>query len=208
MKYKYIPDSYNNSIIKERFMEDEFIELQVKYRKYLESILSKFIDFKKIDEKIKEVINIPKIEDKDYNFYHKFSSLNSDYVYLRNNYHIENLSDEEINKIRQDKMDFEFINKTIPKVVFETGDKSFYGTPIEKYLADSKGLVFEFSYDQIQLIDIKEYKTIKQIEKELSNVITKTLNERLKIPVTLIEYNGLNDLYKIDNMEEKQIKHN
>ena len=208
MKYKYVPNSYNNSIIEEKFKEDEFIELQVKYRKYLESILNKFIDFKIIDEKIKEVINIPKIEDKEYNFYHKFSSLNSDYVYLRNNYHIENLSDEEINLIRQDKMNFEFIKNTIPKVVFETGDKSFFGTPIQKYLVDSKGLVFEFSYDQIQLIDVKEYKIIKQIEKELSNIISKTLSEKLKIPVTVIEYNGLNDLYKIDNIEEKQILHN
>ena len=208
MKYKYIPNSYNNSKIEEKFKEDEFIELQVKYRNYLESILNKFIDFKKIDEKMKEVINIPKIEDKEYNFYHKFSSLNSDYVFLRNNYHIENLSDEEIDIIRQDKMDFEFINKTIPKVVFETGDKSFYGTPIQKYLADSKGLVFEFSYNQLQLIDVKEYKIIKQIVKELSNVLTKTLSERLKLPVTVIEYNGINDLYKTDNIEEKQILHN
>ena len=71
MKYKYIPNSYDNSKIEEKFKEDEFVELQVKYRNYLESILNKFIDFNKIDEKIKEVINIPKVEDKEYNFYHK-----------------------------------------------------------------------------------------------------------------------------------------
>ena len=204
MKYIYVPNSYDYTIIEEKYNNDEFVDLQVKYRNYLENFLNNFIDFKKVDQKINEVINIPKNEDAEYNFYHKFSTLGSDYIYLRNNYHIENLSDDEVNVIKNNKIDFEFLNKTISKVIFEKGDKSFFGTPILDNLCNSKGLVFEFSYNQLKLKEVKEFKMIDQIIEELTNFLKKNLGEKLNIPVSVISYNGIKDLYKPKIEEELQ----
>ena len=204
MKYIYVPNSYDYTIIEEKYNNDEFVDLQVKYRNYLENFLNNFIDFKKVDQKINEVINIPKNEDAEYNFYHKFSTLGSDYIYLRNNYHIENLSDDEVNVIKNNKIDFEFLNKTISKVIFEKGDNSFFGTPILDNLGNSKGLVFEFSFNQLKLQEVKEFKMIDEIVLEITNFLKKNLGEKLNIPVSVISYNGIKDLYKPKIEEELQ----
>ena len=98
MEYIYIPDSYNNNLMKEKFKnEEEFLNTQVLYRQKFESILEQYIDFNLIDRVIKNKnINIPTIEDTKYNFYHKYSTLNSKYIFLRNNFDVENLTKEEI----------------------------------------------------------------------------------------------------------------
>ena len=54
MKYKYYPQSYNMNDINEKFSSiDEFVEVQVLYRKKVEEIISSIFDFKSIDESIK-----------------------------------------------------------------------------------------------------------------------------------------------------------
>ena len=201
MKYKYVPDTYDYSIIDKRFEDEEFVELQNKYREFIEKLLKHYIDFKDIDNKIGQVMKVPKKEDLEYNFYHKFSSLNSDYIYLRNNYHIENLNDDEIEVLKNNKIDYEFLNKTINRVINEEGDMTFYGSPVPKYLVDTKGLVFEFAYDQLQLLEVKE---LQNIEKIIS-VIDKYLKDNLKalnIPISMITYNGINDIYKPNTKPE------
>ena len=201
MKYKYVPDTYDYSIIDKRFEDEEFVELQNKYREFIEKLLKHYIDFKDIDNKIGQVMKVPKKEDLEYNFYHKFSSLNSDYIYLRNNYHIENLNDDEIEVLKNNKIDYEFLNKTINRVINEEGDMTFYGSPVPKYLVDTKGLVFEFAYDQLQLLEVKE---LQNIEKIIS-VIDKYLKDNLKalnIPISMITYNGINDIDKPNTKPE------
>ena len=198
MKYKYIPDSYDYSIIEKKYSEEDFLELQNKYRNYLEKLIKSFVNFKDVDNKIKQVMVVPKKEDNEYNFYHKFSSLGSDYIYLRNNYHIEKLSDEEIDLLKNDKMDYEFLRRTFNRVINEEGDKIFYGSPMLKNLVDAKGLVFEFSYDQSQLIEVNELKTIEKITKIIDKYLKDSL-KKLNIPISMVTYNGLVDLYENDN---------
>ena len=199
MKYKYVPDTYDYSIIDKRFNNEEFIELQNKYREFLEKLLKNFIDFKDIDNKINQIMKVPKKEDLDYNFYHKFSSLNSNYIYLRNNYHIEKLNDDEINILRNNKIDYEFLRNTINRVINEEGDKIFYGSQVLKNLVDTKGLVFEFAYDQLQLLDVKELINIEKIIKVIDQFLKSNLN-KLNLPVSMVTYNGINDIYKPDDI--------
>ena len=206
MKYKYIPDSYNYELINEKYNEEEFIDLQNQYREYLEKLLKSIIDFKDTDAKIKQIINVPKINDSEYNFYHKFSTLGSDYIYLRNNFHIEKLNDEELSRLKNNDMDYDYLKSTLSKVIFEEGDKAFYGNSILKYLANSKSIVFEFSYDQQQLVDVKELKTIESIIQQISEYLTTNIEKKLNIPVSIIVYDGIHDIYKQEDENQMIIQ--
>ena len=138
MEYIFIPNSIDNK--KENFA------IQIKYKNEVEKLLSKFIEFSMLDDKIREVSNVFPVDDYEYNFYHKFSVLKSDYIFLRNNIHIENLTPEEQEKIKNNEISDEFILETIPKVLFEDSGKSFFGKQVLEYLANSKSIVFEIAY--------------------------------------------------------------
>lgn len=205
MKYTYIPNSYNPELVDSLFSEDEFVELQKKYRQVLEQIIRKVVDFKQIDKKIKKVLQVPIIEDTDTNFYHKFSSLQSDYIFLRNNIHIENLSSEELQQLKTAEIGDDFIFKTLSKVIFEEGDEAFYGVPVLKNAANCKGLVFEFAYDQMQLLEVKELQIIRSMINEITAYLKKVLQTSFPYPVSVITYNGIPNLFEQEQKEEKVI---
>ena len=103
MNYKFIPDSIKiDDSIPLNYSLDEFLELQISYKQSFEKILTDIVDFAYFDNWVKNNINdLPIVNDKEANFYRKFSTLNSDYIYLRNNIHIEKLDFKELNELRR-----------------------------------------------------------------------------------------------------------
>ena len=75
MKYKYVPNTYDRIKVNQ-IGEDIFLEYQIKYRESIEKFLQSKINFEEIEKELNE-LNLPIIEDKDYNFYHKFSNIHS-----------------------------------------------------------------------------------------------------------------------------------
>ncbi len=198
MNYNYIPNSYNNLLVQDKFNNNNsFVNMQLLYRKGLENLIKKFIDFEKIDKYISDSnFTIPMVKDKDYNFYHKYSTLNSNYIYLRNNFHVENLTDDEIKILKENEiLDVEFYNKTLERVIYEDGDFVFFGTPIDENLVKSKSIVFEFAYDQKKCTSLEQLKEIKQIIDYSFEYIGLRIKENMAIPISFIKYNAIVDIY-------------
>lgn len=205
MEYIYIPDSYNNSMIESKFKDrEEFLSLQVLYRKYLESLLSSFVDFQKIDLYIqqKQVV-IPRVKDEKYNFYHKYSNLGSEYLFLRNNFHVENLSPEEIVLLKHPSTanNVDFIRQTLSRVIFEEGDFTFFGPPTNSTEVKSKSIVFEFAYNQTECVDLKQLKAIEEITKEVFAQLTEYMKKFFNLPVSFLVYKSIPDLYYREDNE-------
>ena len=83
---KYFPDTIDSAIVRKAFgTEDNYNDLQVKYRNCLEELFNSIIDFTKINEKIKNSgIAFKEIDDDTYNIYHKDSKLNCPFIFIRN----------------------------------------------------------------------------------------------------------------------------
>ena len=201
MQYIMLPNSFNEIEINKRFSNEEFLNLQIKYRKIIENRLLQSINFEELDEKIKKVIVIPKIKDNLYNFYHRYSKLGSDYIYLRNNFHIERLTDEEIKELSSGKCGDDFIVKTMARVMFEEGDYSFFGNSIPEYAGKSKSIVFEFAYDQMKLTSLEEISIIEELIKEINNYLETKIRQNINVPVSFITYNGICDVYKTEEFK-------
>ena len=208
MKYIFVPDSYDYNIIKNNFSEEEFLELQNKYRNSIEEMLSKIIDFKQLDEKITKVLKVPVVEDKDYNFYHKFSNLGSNYIYLRNNIHIERLSKEDVERLKSNNIDEDYIKRTLPNVMYEEGEATFFGNPIMEKLVNSKSLVFEFAYDQTKLETVQEINIVERMGNELKKYLETIIRNSLNLPTSFIQYKRIPDYFmdNKNNQVEEDIK--
>lgn len=200
MKYKFYPNTYDYSKIKV-IGEKEFLSLMIKYRNDFELFLSRIINFKSIDAFIYSLGgSIPAVNDIEYNFYHKYSSLGSNYIFLRNNIHIENLSDEEINVIRsaiynKKVLDNEFLMNTYKRVLYEDGDYTMFGIPMKKNMVPSKAVVFELSYDQKKLTQVSQLKVIDKAKEMVDNFIKEEIKKRLDTDIYLLVYNAIPDIY-------------
>jgi len=206
MGYRFIPDSYDyDSISKLNNSGFNVLELQIYYKQSLEKLLGSLFSFSSIDKYIEGLQNqIPIIKDENYNFYRKYSCLNSRYVYLRNNIHIERLTEEEIYILRDNLyhgnlLDFDFIYSTLSRVIFENGDYVFYGNPIMKNLVKSQSIVFEFAYNGLKCQTVEQY---EQIQRAFSLIFEKTneiISKKLNIPLSMVIYDSIPDNYKIES---------
>lgn len=198
MQYKYIPNSYNNNLIDKKFRcYEQFLNCQIIYKMEFEKILSKYLNINGVENYINsQNVIIPKVKDVDYNFYHRYSKLGSDYLFVRNNYHVENLDDNEINCLLFDKnLGVEFFNKTLYKVIFENGDSTFYGIACDENRANSKSIVFEFAYNQIECTTLKQQNQISEIIEECFKMLQDNINKLLKINSSYLVYNSIPNLF-------------
>ena len=191
---RYIPNTYSDD---NRLNEEAFLELQFKYRKGISLYLSQFINFKKIDEEI-EKIGIPIIEDSEYNFYHRNSFFGSKYLYLRNNIHLERLSDEELEKLKEDGFnELNFYKDTYEKVMYEEGDLTSYGiNPTDDNTKKSKALIFEFAYDQKKCKTLEELRKIDDCYTRLFKFIKEILDKE-NIESDYLVYQCIPDIFKV-----------
>lgn len=202
MRYIYLPDSYDYNLINLKFNDfKEFVDLQVLYRNCIEKILMSNISFIKLEEYIlSQGVDIPKVDDKEYNFYHKYSTLGSDYIFLRNNIHIERLSREELERLKSNSnLDINFYLETIAKVLFEAGDETFFGPAIAENSVKSNSLVFEFSFDQSKCSSLGQLNKIHEIIEKIFKMMDKELKEKLNLESSFIIYRAIPDYYYSDS---------
>lgn len=200
MKIEYLPDTYDKKRIEENgWTEEQFLSLQEKYRTDFIHDLLDTIDI----DKIKSIITscpstIPVIEDQEYNFYHR-SAIIDKYLYLRNNIHIERLSQEELEELYNSvlvnkELSKEFITQTKEKVLYEEGDYTYYGIPSNKTEAPSKSIVIEFAYDQLKCESVEQIVHIKDCYKEIQESLNKTSKD-LDTPLFSMLENGVSSVF-------------
>lgn len=201
MKIEYLPDTYDKKKIEENcWTEEQFLSLQEKYRMdFVDNLLNK-IDVDKIKGILeKGSFPIPIIEDQEYNFYHKNTIMNQ-YLYLRNNIHIERLTKEELeemyNAILVDKkLSEDFIKQTTEKVLYEEGDYTYYGIPSNQTEAPSKSIVIEFAYNQLKCNSIEQIVYIKDCYEEIKEFLSETGKSSEILIFTMLE-NGITQVFK------------
>jgi len=196
----YIPDTYNNDEIALKFTNYEtFLELQKKYRTALELYLDKLVHLREVESEIlKSSLEIPKTNDTEYNFYHQSQVLTSGYLYLRNNIHLERLSKEEIEYlIKADKIDDNFIAKTIPTVIYEEGERIFVGPPQPETEVLSQSVVIEFSFASARCTSTEQYFAIEVLNKKIFEILKENF-QKAKIPLSCITYYKIPDYFLDD----------
>lgn len=209
MKYQYMPDSYNWELLEKKGINiEDFLKLQKKYRTGLENVLKKFIDFEEIDRNIEQDgLDIPVVLDEEQNFYRRFSTLNSKYVFLRNNFHIENLTEEEIRQlIHNQAVSIDFLNQTLSRVIFEEGDYTLFGPSSKKELVKSKSIVFEFAFDQKKCKEFDQLMRIEDTYENVFNKIQEKLKPNLNIPISFHTYRAIPDLFSNKKQVVNQVK--
>ena len=185
MLYQYSPSSYYERDMNKLTLSDqEFVDCQVKYRAAIEKKLKEKINFQEIDREMEEH-QVPIINDMDYNFYHKFSTLDSKYVFLRNNYHIERLAPEDLKYLQaclknNQELSDEFLKRTFETVLYETGDLAMLGVPLDENM---EVFMYILSYYDEQL----KSKLMGEIEK------------LFQVPISIHLYNGYGDVFKKGN---------
>jgi len=206
-KYLSDVDSYNQT---KNMSENMYLSLQIKYKQSFECILKSVVNFKELDLNLSQVAQgTPVVEDFEYNLYRKFSVLDSRYVYLRNNVHIERLSEDELLKVKNcvdnnNFLDVEFLIKTCAKVLFENDNYTFYGIPTMDKLVDSKSLVFEFAYDQTHCESIEQIGKINEVFKNFYQVM-KVKFSKTNMPVSMIVYKSIPDIYRTEEDVELDV---
>ena len=205
MKYNYVPDTYDRDLIKEKFKDDdEFLKCQLEYKKAFESILNKVYDFKSIDKKVNSIGFVPKpITDANF-FYHQTSTLQNNYVFLRNNFHVERLDNEDIENLKNGIITQDLFNRTLQDVIFEGGDATFIGKPIKKNLVKSKSLYFEFGYDVYEVDDYEFVEQIENIRDQVFEEIEEALKGKIEIPISFITNNSLSTMLSEDGLTTTQ----
>lgn len=209
--YIYNPNTYNKSLINKKKLTPEiFLILQNKYRESVEYFFKKEFNFQKFDPFFKNIGCIP-LADQDYNFYHKYSTLGSEFIYLRNNYHVEKLNVEEIEYIQKcilenTFLDEVFLSKTAMKVMMEEGKNIFYNYINLENSVPSKSFVFEFSYDPFEFSEIVQIRQVNELRNYIIKELKMVFKDRINVPIISILYTGSPDLYKItDRLSSKYL---
>ena len=197
MKYIYIPNSIKEDRIVERFKtENEYVDYQFKYRNLLETIILQSID----ENKIASIMTgIPKCDDNNYNFYHKNTLFKNGYLFLRNNIHIENLTDDELKLLKEIQVAYnkecvDLVNKTLFRVINEGEGISCYGDPIPKNMVGPNSLVFELAYNALEFKDANQWYQVDNANKKIYDYLKGSLGNA-KINVGLVTYNMMSNLY-------------
>ena len=173
----YLPNTIDLNKVNEMYgNEKNYNILQVTYRNYVENLINSIIDFKSIQKLIDDSgLVFDKINDSSYNIYHRESKLDSDYIFIRNNIHIENLNENERKALIENKIYESFITDTIDKVLKENEDFLSYDNNSNN-LVFTKGLIFEFAYDGSKLTD-EERKERAVLINQIFEIMSKSMEE-------------------------------
>jgi len=191
----YLPDTINLDEANKKYgSEKNFNILQITYKNFLEIYISSLVDFEAIDKIIKDSnLEFKKINDDSYNIYHKESNLNSKYLFIRNNIHIENLNDEQAQKLINNDLSEDFIKDTINDVLKEDKDFLSYDSDPNN-LVFTKGLIFEFAYDGSELSDVEKQER-EIVIKQIFDIISKALEDSPFV-TNFIIYDKKEDYFK------------
>lgn len=205
----------NDLLVKKGFKIDEenneYFTLLNKYKKFFEGYLKEKLPLELIDDNMKKSdLKFVPIKKEDMDFYQITSTMNLDFIYLRNNLYIEKLSKEDLDFLsKKDKLDEEskdFIKRTYQTVInpYENDEKRiiFYGPENEKHLCDSTDVVLGIRYNEFEQNEMSDEEFQKNFLEQLrliaqvSTLLEIASPNELGSVVKVIQYNELSIMKK------------
>ena len=185
---------------------DEY-ELKKIYYHLLYEYINCRISIKKYDDMfLNSNLNYVKLEEDRMDIYQYVLSDKLNYLYIRNNLYIFNLTEEEkerlygfLGKDYNQEMD-EFIKNTVEKVLsLNNNSKFLYFGPIShNYMAENGSLVVGMRYDEFNPGEMSDDEWDNNHELQVNDVYRKLLsleqelNKKLDIACQVIQYNDFN----------------
>ncbi len=175
------------------------------YNKLLVEFLIEKYYLKEVDKELeKRKDSFPEVTSSEKDLYQSLSEGYLKYFYLRNNIHIERLTNEQLNylfsiyqsnNLELTPQNRQFIGDTYLKVILENptekGININYGPDNIKYYKPSNSIIVGVRYNQFQNLSSDE-NTFSSLEDKL-HILTNFLEYRIKkesdIPFNIIEYN-------------------
>lgn len=169
------------------------------YRKLFTQYIIEKLNLKKYDDEIAESkLNFIEVKEKQMDIYQYFSKDKLKYFYIRNNIHIEKLTDEEqkfLQKIKLEEpnelgdIEKDFIEKTYSKVIFEdvleNGEicNVFYGPDSRSFISSNNSIVIGMRYDEFENNGLDDEKWDELHEKQLD--FWDELKERMELELKM-----------------------
>jgi len=204
-----------------------YLELQgLYYDLALQYLIEKF-NIQQYDDYFKNSsLNYEKIDQVNQDIYQYQSNKYLNYIYIRNNFYIERLKNEEMKFLEKklissnNALDGEtrnFIKDTITKTIIEKKDCDNiclvnYGPETSEYLKPNNAIIFGFRYNQFDKKDSQSdiewqelyFERLNDVYRNLGNFRINTLNSKENISYYIIEYNEFsikpkNSLFRSDN---------
>jgi hypothetical protein len=180
--------------------KEKYIELLEKYTKLFINYLNKecrFYEYEDYFDKRRDIF-VP-INENEKDIYQLLSKPLK-YFYIRNNFYIENLSEEEINTLlSSEEENNEFVKNTFNKLLVSKDNiakNTAFGPLTSMFIAPSDSVVIGFRYDD-QLLYKKNKETNMDLSESMNECIKVleiakvSLGYRLGVPVSVIRYDGI-----------------
>jgi len=191
--------------------KNDYISMYNLYRKLFSEYIMGKLELKKYDDELtNSSLNFKCVDEEKMDVYQYCTSDELKYLYIRNNIHIERLSDQEknflINRLRdiKDELDEEarqLVQSTYQKLIFEDVGKdgkqhiTFYGPDSMNYTARNDSLIIGMRYDEFDLngLDDEAWDELhtKQLM-DLREMFYKLVIEqkgKVNVPITILQYN-------------------
>lgn len=167
------PNSFNEELIREKGLENDYWLLYSKYRYFLEQYLLRKLDIEKYENALKNSGLIFKpLEDHQKNAYQKFTTTNLSYFTLLNNVYIERLSKEDLQLLRQGlQLELDFIERTYREVIkpqVDTNCKAinYLSSTNWDNFVDPNAIVLQMEYEKTGVGNTDIERTINLIQKD------------------------------------------
>ena len=207
---KFYPNSFNYQLLKEKNLIDEnklserFMKLENKYRKYFQNYIIKTLSLDKYDKMIIESdLKFYTCLEERKDYYQKSSPLN--YIYIKNNLHIEKLEDKDLKILEESNNEYELIElikktwKNIIKIDILEGRKfpedfktqMFEGYNTKETILPNNALIIIIREGgrETALSEEEYMKNLKDkyifIEKMIENM-KKEIKEKIDYPVEIV----------------------
>lgn len=213
IEFEY-PQIRNNDLLVEKGFKidddnSEYFKLLNNYKKLFESYLKDKLPLQLIDDNMKSSdLKFVPVKEEDMDFYQISSTMGLNYIYLRNNLYIENLSKEDLEifytlETFDDKAK-EFIKRTYLTVINPYDEKRiiFYGPENSKHLCDSTDVVLGIRYNEFEINGMSDEEFQKNFLEQLrlisqvSTLLEIASPNELGSNVKVIQYNELSIMKK------------
>lgn len=119
---KFYPNSIDIELVNSKNLNDNYVILQNKYRHALEDYIMKICDIRKYELRMEDSgIRFSKLEEDAQSIYQKWCTWNLNYIYLRNNVHIEKLDFQDLQILQNYDIGsnelFDLVKRTYKEVI-------------------------------------------------------------------------------------------
>lgn len=202
-------DKFNINDMNDETM-NTFLFLTSAYRYMFAKYIIKTLELKKYDQLIsKNTISFLPVKKDEMDIYQLFNSDDLTYLYLRNNIHLVNLTNDErkdfFEMLKKYDMQYtseleEFISSTYRKVIYEDIENNYstlvnFGPISQSFMAPNNSLVIGIRFDEFNLNgkSDSEWDSNHNLQldyiSEISAQISTLAENRLKIQCFVIKYN-------------------